>query len=150
MPERVSRPTLKLIRAGYWLAFLILFAAVFVYNQYLEDQPAWPLALVAMLLIWPLKRHVRRNFTRMTITGDKLRCESGILSKSMRTIQISKVQDVRVDQSLGQRILRIGDLSVETAGETSRLTIHNIDRPQEIADEVIEAAAKHGGKGKRG
>ena len=51
-------------------------------------------------------------------------------SKTTRNIQISKIQDVRVDQSVSQRIFNVGDLSIETAGESSRLTVHNVDNPQ--------------------
>jgi len=57
------------------------------------------------------------------------------------------VQDVRVDQSLGQRLLQIGNLSIETAGEASRLTMENIDNPQQVADEIIDAA--HGEEQKK-
>jgi hypothetical protein len=32
----------------------------------------------------------------------------------------------------------VGDLSIETAGETSRLTISEIDQPQKIADHINE------------
>ena len=55
-------------------------------------------------------------------------------------MEIKKVQDVRVDQSLGQRILGVGDISIETAGESSRLTMVSIDRPQAVADKILEAA----------
>ena len=45
----------------------------------------------------------------MTMVGDKLRYEVGMLSKATRTIQLSKVQDVTVRQSLPQRIAGVGD-----------------------------------------
>ena len=70
------------------------------------------------------------------------------VSKSTRTIQISKVQDVRVDQTLTQRLLKIGNLSMETAGETSRLTVVNVDHPQDVADELIDISDS--GSGKKG
>jgi hypothetical protein len=36
----------------------------------------------------------------------------------------------------------VGDLSVETAGEASRETIVNIDRPKEIADHINELSQR--------
>jgi uncharacterized membrane protein YdbT with pleckstrin-like domain len=81
---------------------------------------------------------------KVTITGDKLRYESGLLSKTTRNIQLSKVQDVRVDQSLGQRMMGVGDISIETSGEASRLEVDNIDEPQAVADEIIAASQEHG------
>jgi uncharacterized membrane protein YdbT with pleckstrin-like domain len=74
------------------------------------------------------------------VAGDKLRYESGVLSKTTRTIQISKVQDVRADRTLGQRLMGVGDVSIETAGETSRLTLPNVDHPQAVVDAIVDLA----------
>jgi uncharacterized membrane protein YdbT with pleckstrin-like domain len=73
-----------------------------------------------------------------------LRYEEGLLSKTTRNIQLSKIQDVRVDQSLGQRMLGVGDISIETSGESSRLEVDNIDSPQGVAEEIIAASQQHG------
>ncbi len=142
MDEAVIRPSMKLIRAGYTLVFLVIFACVLVYtnSKAFENTTAWVLLFPALLLLWPLKCHVRRSFTRMTLSGDKLRYETGILSRSKRIIQLTKVQDVRVDQSIMQRMLRTGNLSVETAGETSLLTMRNVDEPDHVAEELLRAA----------
>jgi membrane protein YdbS with pleckstrin-like domain len=142
MDEAVIRPSMKLIRAGYTLVFFVIFACVLLYTNStaIENTTAWVLLLPALLLLWPLRYHVRRSFTRMTLSGDKLRYETGILSRSKRIIQLTKVQDVRVDQSLVQRMLRTGNLSVETAGETSLLTMRNVDEPDRVAEELLRAA----------
>jgi uncharacterized membrane protein YdbT with pleckstrin-like domain len=89
-----------------------------------------------------VKRHLLNRLTKMTILDDKLRYERGLLSRSTRTILISRVQDVTVHQRVGQRLFGLGDLSIETAGEASRETIVNIDRPKEIADHINELSQK--------
>jgi putative membrane protein len=144
MPDIIVRPTLKFIQMGYILVLLIVVAAVVVQQQYFQDKPAWIPALLLALLIWPLQRHIRRLTAKLTVTADKLRYETGFISKSTRTIQLAKIQDVRVDQSVGQRIFGVGNLSIETAGESSRLTVYNVDRPQAIADEVLHRS-EHAG-----
>jgi uncharacterized membrane protein YdbT with pleckstrin-like domain len=104
----------------------------------------WPSGVAwisLVLLLWPIKRHAQNRLTKMTILDDKLRYETGAFAKTTRTILISRVQDLTVHQSIGQRILGVGDLSIETAGESSRLTITAIDRPQEIADHIQELIA---------
>ena len=152
MQELVIRPSIKFIKLGYATVILLIILAVAVESQF-KDQlspqvPPWALpAAFAILLIWPLSRHWKQRFTKMTMIGDKLRYETGMLSKSTRTIQLSKVQDVTVRQSLFQRMSGIGDLSIETAGESSRLTFPNIDQPQEIADRIIDGSHKIGVKG---
>lgn len=91
-------------------------------------------------------RHLRRRLTKLTVLDDRLRFEAGLFSKTTRTIELAKVQDVRVDQSLGQRMLNIGDLSLETAGGTSRIVMESIDRPQEAADHILKISrAQHPG-----
>jgi PH (Pleckstrin Homology) domain-containing protein len=55
-----------------------------------------------------------------------------------------------VDQSLGQRMLGVGDISIETSGESSRLEMDNLDRPQMIAEDPIAASQEHGNSQARG
>jgi uncharacterized membrane protein YdbT with pleckstrin-like domain len=146
MNDRVIRPSMKQVKAGYFLVVLVIVAAVVVHVQYLmpQEQPPWLPGVAVLLLILPIRRHIRRQSMKVTITGDKLRYEAGLLSKTTRNIQLSKVQDVRVDQSFGQRILGVGDISIETSGESSRLEVDNIDQPQRVADEIIAASQEHG------
>ena len=137
---------MKQIKVGYFLALLLIIAAVVAYAKYLnsDDYPRWLPALTLLVLLLPIRRHIKRQAIKVTIDGDKLRYEAGLLSKTTRNIQLSKVQDVRVDQSLGQRMLGVGNISIETSGEASRLTVGNIDNPQHIADEIIAASQEHG------
>jgi uncharacterized membrane protein YdbT with pleckstrin-like domain len=149
MADMLVRPSMKFIRLGYILVLvLVLAAAVAVFSSAVPGAPPWTPAVVAVLLLWPAARHLRQRLTSIRITADKLRYESGFFSKTTRTIQLPKVQDVRVDQTLGQRIAGVGNLSIETAGETSRLTIGNIDGPQAVADRIIDASRK--GEGAHG
>ena len=148
MAEMIIRPTMKFIYLGYVLVIVIVVASV-VALMHIQLPPGIPPALQpwipwlpVLLLLWPLKRHLRNRLTKMTILDDKLRYERGLLSKTTRTILISRVQDVTVHQRIGQRIFGVGDLSIETAGESSRETIFNIDRPQEIADHINEHSQK--------
>lgn len=146
MADRVIRPSLKQIKAGYVLAVIVILAAVAAYAEYADPDkyPRWLPAIAVIALLVPIRRHIRRQAVKVTITGDKLRYDLGLLGKTTRNIQLSKVQDVRVDQSLGQRLLGVGDISIETSGEASRLTLQNIDSPHAVADEIIAASQEHG------
>jgi uncharacterized membrane protein YdbT with pleckstrin-like domain len=142
---------MKQVKTAYLLAVLVIVAAVVVHVQYLmpREDPTWVRepwlpVVAALFLLLPIRRHIRRQSVKMTIAGDKLRYEAGLLSKTTRNIQLSKVQDVRVDQSLGQRMLGVGDISIETSGESSRLEMDNVDAPQAIADEIVAASQHHG------
>ena len=148
MADALIRPSLKFIKLGYVLTILLLVGALIAYAAVLKSEKTgpWLPVLAAVLVLWPAARHFRRQFIKLSLTGDKLRYECGFLSRSTRTIPISKVQDVRVDQSLGQRMFGVGNVSIETAGGTSRLTVKNLDCPQAVADEIMDASGKGGSK----
>ncbi|MEO8028865.1 MAG: PH domain-containing protein [Bryobacteraceae bacterium] len=145
-PEVVLRPSIKLVQVGY-VSILILASAIFAYWKIAAPPPAvevwWPLIVPAILLLWALQRHIARRTTRLSIVGDRLRYEAGVFTKTSRTMEIHKVQDVRVDQTIGQRVLGIGNLSIETAGEASRITMENIDAPPPAAERILDLARHH-------
>jgi uncharacterized membrane protein YdbT with pleckstrin-like domain len=129
---------------GYVVVTVIVVASV-VAMERVELPPGipgplrpWIPFLPVLLLLWPVKCHLLNRLTKMTILDDKLRYERGLWGRTTRTILISRVQDVTVHQRVSQRIFDVGDVSVETAGEASRETIFNIDRPKEIADHINE------------
>ena len=142
MADIVIRPSMKFIRAGYVLALVVVGAAIFVRYQYFADDPraVWLPVASLLILLWPIKRHIQRQSVKLTIAGEKLRYETGLTSKSTRIIQLPKVQDVRAIQSLSQRMFGVGDLSIETAGENSRLVVANIDNPQYLAEQITDLA----------
>jgi uncharacterized membrane protein YdbT with pleckstrin-like domain len=151
MEDTVIRPTLKFIKLGYAVVLLLIVAGAIGFSMIPQDSEwkdrPWIMAVPAVLLLWPIRRHIARQFTKATIAGDKLRYEVGALSKSTRNVSLPKVQDARVDQSMVQRMFGVGNLSIETAGEASRLTMRNVDRPQQVADEILAASHNTGGKG---
>lgn len=142
MPEFVVHPSAKLLKAVYLLSALLAVAIAVV--AVAREQSAWLYLLVVpvFVIVWAGVRHIGRRFTRLTVEGGRVRYESGIFSKTARTMELGKLQDVRVDQSLGQRLLDTGDLSLETAGETSRIVIHNVDRPRQVADQILQLAER--------
>ena len=143
MSDIVIRPSMKFVKMGYVCALLVVGAAIFVHYAYVVDKhPEWryPYLPIASLLIllWPIKRHLQRQTIKLTIAGDKLRYETGLGSRSTRIIQLPKVQDVRVIQSLSQRMFDVGDVSIETAGENSRLVVANLDAPRQLAEQITD------------
>jgi uncharacterized membrane protein YdbT with pleckstrin-like domain len=146
MADVLIRPSMKFIKAGYVFALLVVGLAIFVHYKYLlpqyPDQRYPYLPLISLLiLLWPIKRHLQRQTVALTLAGDKLRYETGLTSKSMRLIQLSKVQDVRVIQSFWQRMFGVGDISIETAGENSRLVVQNLDSPRQLAEQITDASS---------
>jgi membrane protein YdbS with pleckstrin-like domain len=141
------RSSLKFVKLSYVLCILLAVAMVaFIMTRPDTPQEAyWSLLLPAVLLLFTLIRHIKRRLSKITVTGDKLRYEAGLFSKSTRSVELVKVQDVRVDQSFWQRMFGIGDLSLETAGGSSRIEMDSIDNPQMAADHILELARSQRG-----
>ncbi len=122
---------------------LILAIGIAAYLKYTGPADVnywWLLIVPAFLMILLLMRHIKRLQVKLDIVGDRVRYESGFFSKMTRTEEVIKLQDVRVDQTLGQRMIGVGDLSFETAGGSSRIVMPSIDRPQAAADHILELA----------
>ena len=149
MNETVVRPSLKLVRAGYTLVVAIIVLSVMLYNnsETLKGGPSWIPLILLVLLAFPLNSHLRRKFIKLVLQGDKLRYESGMLRRSTRLLRISKVQDVRIDQTLPQRLLGVGTITIELMGEESGVTMPSIDHPERVAHVILEAAGRSTEKG---
>lgn len=147
VPHFVVRPSVKLLVPHYVIAGLLFVAATVVYLKY-ETQTNLAIAMYVAAIVWAIAtatRHLKRRFIALTLDGDRLRYEEGMLSRTTRSLNLNKIQDVRVQQSVGQRLLSIGSLTIETAGETGQLTMENIDNPQYVADHILALSRQQGG-----
>jgi len=86
---------------------------------------------------------LRRRFVTMSFFDDHVTIESGFISRTRRTFDTAKIQDVTVKQTLGQRILGTGDLILESAGEHGSIYIPNLDRPRAIADAILNSSKRN-------
>lgn len=141
----VVRPSLKLVWAGYGVAALFVIGVAAASAQVAPQAGLWPVAVAALVFLAPAGKHIRRLSTVATLDGDKLRYETGLLSKSTRTLPIGKIQDIRVDQSIGQRMLGLGSITIVTAGDSGGIVMEGIARPRQVADEILDAAGRHSG-----
>jgi uncharacterized membrane protein YdbT with pleckstrin-like domain len=114
------------------------------YNLTPPEPPRnWLFIFPAFIVGGTLVAHGRRVFTRLHLEDYRLRFESGLFTKTTRIMELRKVQDVRVEQNLFQRMLNTGTIAIETAGESSGIVMVNIDRPQFVADTILHASHNH-------
>jgi uncharacterized membrane protein YdbT with pleckstrin-like domain len=136
------RASTKFIKLGYVFCLLLAVAiAVYLKSIGPSDLRLWWLEIVpGFLIVLVMIRQIKLRLIKLDIVGDRVRYESGFFSKMTRTEEVIKLQDVQVHQTLGQRMMGIGDLSFETAGGSSRIVMRSIDRPQAAADHILELA----------
>lgn len=135
------RPSTKAVKIHYVLAILLAAIGYGLRYQYAKKMPAAAeyaiYGAAALWLVSTIFRHLGLLFTSLASDGEKLIHQEGFLSKSTRSMNIAKVQDARVEQSVGDRLMGVGTLTLESAGESGRLTMSNIDQPQRVADHIL-------------
>ncbi len=141
---------MKTVWAAYVVASLLVLGGMWAYFKYEQDGPVWVPALLLVCLVPPIRLHLSRRMVTMRFHDDHLTLETGFLSRTRRTVDMAKIQDVTVKQTLGQRMLGVGDIVLESAGESGRMSIANLDSPRAIADEILATSSKSRGTGIRG
>ncbi len=142
MENFTIHPSMKSVWAAYFVAALVAIAGMWAIHQYAPDQPQWLYLIPLAALIVPLKMHIQRRMVTLSFRDDHLTLETGLFSRTRRTVDTAKIQDVTVQQTFGQRLMGLGDLVFEDAGESGGMAMRNIDRPREIADTIINSSKK--------
>jgi uncharacterized membrane protein YdbT with pleckstrin-like domain len=81
-----------------------------------------------------------RMTTTYTITNQRLTIRRGILSRHLQQTRVERVQNVNVDQSIVDRLVRVGQVDFDTAGtDDSDFTFRGVASPDQVVRAVDEA-----------
>ena len=92
-------------------------------------------------LLSVLLAEVRRLTIRYTVTDARVIRQEGILRKKTNQMPFSKVERVELDQSLLQRILRYGDLVIDTGEDT--IVLQSLGHVNLVQDEMSKLVAAY-------
>jgi membrane protein YdbS with pleckstrin-like domain len=109
-----------------WYAFLVLGIAAGVVTSVLT---ANPLGLLIMILPmpWVVWNFLKTKTVRITLTTERLRIESGILSRRIEEIELYRVKDTELAKAVWQRLLGLGTVHLVTSDPTMpRITLESI------------------------
>jgi uncharacterized membrane protein YdbT with pleckstrin-like domain len=82
-------------------------------------QAGWvSVAVVVVFLVLVIVGQIRRIGTTYSITSQRLTIQTGILSRDVHQTRLERIQNVNSSQSLFERLLRIGTVEFDTAGES--------------------------------
>ena len=83
-------------------------------------------------------------FTKYTLTNKKMYIEKGILRYTLNEIQLIRVQDVLLKQSVIERLLGLGSVELVSSDRTTEDTIiGSISEPQKRKHAISETAEKY-------
>jgi uncharacterized membrane protein YdbT with pleckstrin-like domain len=92
--------------------------------------------LIVASVVWFAHRYARWATTNFVVTTDRLIYRHGVLAKHGIEIPLERVNTVFFNQSIFERMLRAGDLTIESAGETGRQQFTDIRKPSAVQNEI--------------
>jgi uncharacterized membrane protein YdbT with pleckstrin-like domain len=90
--------------------------------------------VLLIVLVWG---YLKRFHTRYAITNRRIHIRRGILSRNIEETRLERVQDVKVTQGLGQRMLGVGSVDFGTSAESGAgFRFEGITNPDHVARQV--------------
>jgi uncharacterized membrane protein YdbT with pleckstrin-like domain len=93
-------------------------------------------AAIVGSLLWLAARYVKWVTTNFVVTTDRLIYRSGVLAKKGIEIPLERVNTVFFSQTIVERMMGAGDLSIESGGETGKQNFTDIRKPSAVQNEI--------------
>ncbi|MBX7190052.1 MAG: PH domain-containing protein [Solirubrobacterales bacterium] len=86
---------------------------------------------------------IKRMATVYTITNRRLNIKRGIFARDIQETRLERVQNVSYNQTVFQRMLKVGDVDFDTAAtdQDNLFCFHGVADPQEVVTEVDKATS---------
>jgi len=143
------RPALLTVSGPLVLAFVVLVAAGY-FELFLpglggftgDVRPGARIAVgvivLAILLFGVVPRLVRWRTTRFVLTTERVLLRRGVLARRAREIPLERVNDVTCAQSIWERLLGLGDLMIESAGDFGQERFPGARHPEAVQQAVYQ------------
>lgn len=92
--------------------------------------------LVFVSLAWALVKWVVRQTTHFVISSDRVIYRHGVFTRGGVEIPLEKVNNVNFHQTLAERLVKAGDLLIESGGEDGAQTFSDIPNPSFVQNEL--------------
>lgn len=92
--------------------------------------------VVVVALIWFALRYAKWTTTNFVLTSDRVITRRGVLSKQGTEIPLDRLNTVFFHQSLFERMVGAGDLTIESAGERGNETFSHVRKPSIVQKEI--------------
>jgi uncharacterized membrane protein YdbT with pleckstrin-like domain len=130
---------------GFYLVGLVGAVAIFAIVGLLVDEltigllAGVVLAGLTLLIGW-----FRRVSTVYLITNQRLRISRGVVRRRVQETRLDRVQNVNFDQSVADRMLRVGSVDFDTAGtDDSEFRFDWVNNPEGVVRAVNDAIHEH-------
>jgi membrane protein YdbS with pleckstrin-like domain len=122
-----------------WLIALLFFVTPFIWHAVQHDWPIWwmALALLVLGLIALFIPVIATHTISYRITNYRIDYERGLLSRNIDTLELWHVEDLAFHQSLLDRMLNVGTITVISHDETMpKLLMHGLPNPRPLFESL--------------
>ena len=125
------------VYAGY-VCSIVFFLLLLIGGSFLYGLIVGVIIAIGVYL-WKLSR----DKTTYSLTNESVIIETGLLNKTIRKVPLSKIQDVTLKQDILQKQFNVGNLFIESAGESGgSLPIKDILDPHNKMEQILKTAHK--------
>jgi uncharacterized membrane protein YdbT with pleckstrin-like domain len=105
----------------------------------------WALWLVGML-IYPVRRLVWWRTSNFVVTTSRVIHREGFVAKRSMEIPLDKINDVRFEQGVFDRVVGAGTLIIQSASESGRNEFSFIRHPEQVQRTIYQETEAAGGR----
>jgi uncharacterized membrane protein YdbT with pleckstrin-like domain len=130
------------------LVAVVALAAVVAGISYVSEDEVktnWVVpAVLVLLALVIVAGYVKRIATTYTITNRRLHIKRGIVARRTQEARLERVQNVNTDQTVLERMLRVGTVDFDTAGgDDHDFKFSGVADPLVVVQRVDEAQREH-------
>ena len=122
------------------VAMLVAAIIVAAFVQFAWDPPAVVTWLCVAAIVIPAGMVAWRLWswrtTYFVVTSDRLIHRAGVLAKQGREIPLERINDLTVNQSIFERIIRAGDVLIESGGERGQSLLSDLPNPFKVQNAI--------------
>ena len=125
----------------HWMAVVlptlitVLSVAAIIIVAINVDEPEVWYAIGGVLVLWlivALPQWIRWWFTHYVVTNERIIVRRGFIARQGKEMPLEVINDVAFSQSVIERLLRSGDLLIESAGEQGQSRYTDIPDPEGV------------------
>jgi uncharacterized membrane protein YdbT with pleckstrin-like domain len=90
------------------------------------------LLLILILFLWIIWDLLSWRSTLYIITNTRVITKKGILRKNKSFIHFDKIQDIKVSQSITERIIGSGDIEIFSGHDFSNMLLYDVPNPNKV------------------
>ena len=98
---------------------------------------------VVLVLAYPFRFFIDWVTSHFVVTTDRLIHREGWFAKRSMEIPLENINDVRFNQTVFERLIKAGDLTIESAGEFGQQNFSDIRDPEQVQKVIYERSEEN-------